>query len=125
MVATVAHVVKGPLTIAGRKATVVRTIQTNGWEEIILLEVDWDWEAADIFDASTGEGYVIWSYDRAQSVRPSFVIKGDSGSPVLDRQGRLVGHVLAVQMIGTFVQVGIVSYYPSGIQFNRIEVARD
>jgi len=129
-VATVEHVIgklKQPLTIQGKPVTVVRRIETGDWEQIVLLEVDWDWPQESAFayppqSTGPGSGYVIWNLRGAQGLTPSFALPGDSGSPILDREGRLVGHVSAVNMPGSFVQVVIGSYYPPKIMLNRIQL---
>jgi len=130
LVATVDHVSEFDyLTIHGRRARVIRTIPTtNGWEPITLLECDWGWDDEQQFrlDANgEDDGYVTWTVRGPQSVQPSFVIPGDSGSPVMDAEGNLVGHVSAVRAMGLFAQIGIVSYYPRGVQLQRIVVNRN
>jgi len=129
-VATVEHVaVMSRLSIQGKTARRVRTIQAEGWETIVLLEVDWEWPEESIFKFppqhhGARHGYVIWNQREAQGLVPSFVRPGDSGSPVLDRRGALVGHISAANALGTFTQVGIGSFYPDGVQLNRLDVFR-
>ena len=103
LVATVAHVSDGdgPTWACGdEEATEVLRIPSVGHEEIVILRVDFDYEPEQIFLWNPGgEAYTSWTWQqgRVKLVRDN-VIAGDSGSPVLDRDGKLVGHISACRL---------------------------
>lgn len=107
LVATVAHVGTGTLRVEGYKARVVKEIRTKDYESLIILKVSTEWSDLDRFRISTNSPRTI--YTRRGKTRPSQVIRGDSGSPVVDRWGRLAGHVSAT-VGGRYV---IVTRYPA------------
>ncbi len=121
-VLTVKHLVKDPSDVKiwywrdnrwrknrgfWKKAEVIREISTNGYEPLVLLKVlgykedpgffDWrGFEEKDIYKLSvnripgkivTGRGSYLWGEE--------CIIKGDSGSPVVDKSGALVGLISA------------------------------
>lgn len=106
LVATVAHVGTGTFRVEGYRARVVREIKTEDYESIIILKVSTEWSKLDYFRFSTDTPRVI--YTRRGKTRPSQIIRGDSGSPVVDKWGRLTGHVSAT-VGGKYV---IVTRYP-------------
>jgi hypothetical protein len=92
-----------------KKAEVIREIPTNSYEPLVLLRVlgykkdpgffDWrGFEEKDIYKLSvnripgkivTGRGSYLWGEE--------CVIEGDSGSPVVDKSGALVGLISATK----------------------------
>jgi len=119
LVATVAHVTKDASTVwicGGKRSRQVMVIPTTGFEAIIVLETDdtWGgWSEEEIFKIKAGgKPSEIWTLHDKQPFKPSHVIPGDSGSPVLDQLGNLIGHVSACRYCGTDDQTTIYSPYP-------------
>ena len=112
LVATVAHMVSSTTFVGSVRAEEVFRIKTNV-EDIVFLRVNPSFDKEEIFDIKPGSyPREIWTRRGSRPVRPSRVILGDSGSPVLDLEGNLVGHVSAISDYGRIKQRTHVSKYP-------------
>jgi hypothetical protein len=131
LIATVSHVVRNSSLVwvsGGLPAKEVERIATQGYEEIVILRVSYDFDDEHIFKLGNGQPHEIWGPRGRQPWSPSEVIPGDSGSPVLDKDGLLVGHVSArscamcsAGLLEVYDdQQSIMSGYPADFDLERI-----
>lgn len=102
LVLTVKHVARdGRLAwvCGGRPAKVVASWEANGWnviEEITLLKIlGSPFDREDVFEIqpSGSSALSVWTLDGKQPVSPSQILPGQSGSPAVDKDGRIVSLV--------------------------------
>ncbi len=124
-VATVAHLSEGDPTgwmCGGKPAFEVARIPTGGFDQIVVLRVEHTYEKKDVFLWNPGgEAHTAWTWQQGCiDLLHEKVLNGDSGAPVLDREGRLTGHVSGCQHCGKEHQVNVYSSYPRDFDPNTL-----